>query len=306
MSQIPSPKKIEPGSQTEQPPPSAVFLLSPRDLKGFKFITISIAPPQTVSGRSPPAASMTVGKFFNPEKGAVKLSPSSILLSTYSQKEMSFKEGHPIALDLSFAISLGLLPVTLSLKTTGCGIKRSVLQDKKDGDAESSRLRKLRCFPAVAFAWDRTSSLYIYPNLSSETITVDSAPALWNSVLGSETTTVLLVIVGLAIAIVFFALMRQAETRELGVTLPSVVEAVEYNLRLPCPFIKLTAFPLMVMLLLSFLWFHSIPSVSSFLVVSLTCYAVANGFVIILISILQSILYVAAVFFNERLLNLRI
>ncbi|KAK9716519.1 hypothetical protein RND81_06G239000 [Saponaria officinalis] len=324
MSQIPSPKQIEPGSQTEQPPPSAVFLLSPRDLKGFRFITISIAPPQSVSGRPPPAASMAVGQFFNPEKGAVKLSPSSILLSTYSQKEMSFKEGHPIALYLSFAINLGLLPITLSLKTTGCGKNRSVLQDKKDGDAENSRLCKLRCFPAVAFAWDRTSGLHIYPNLNSETITVDSAPALWNSVQGSEETTVLLVadphcayktgfsvsitaaasrilllyyseIVGLAIAVVFFALMRQARAWELGMPLPSVLEAVGYNLRLPCPFIQLTAFLLMLMSLLSILWFHH----SSFLVVSLTCYAVANGFVIILILILQLILYVAAAFFKR-------
>ncbi|KAK9699896.1 hypothetical protein RND81_08G202300 [Saponaria officinalis] len=335
MSQIPSgpaPKQIEPGSQTEQPPPSAVFLLSPQDLKGFRFITISIAPRPTVSGRPPPAASMAVGQFFNLKKGAVKLSPSSILLSAYSQKEMSFKEEHPIALDLSFAISLGLLPVTLSLKTTGCGIKRSVLQDKEDGDAENSRLCKLRCFPAVAFAWDRTSGLHIYPNLNSETITVDSAPALWNSARGSEKTTVLLVadphcayktsfsvsitaaasrflllycskIVGLAVAVVFFALMRQARAWELGMPLPSVLAAFEYNLRLPFPFILLTAVPLMTMLLLSILGFHPIPSVSSFLVVSLTCYAVANGFVIILILILQSMLYVAAVthvFFKKR------
>ncbi|KAL9231516.1 hypothetical protein vseg_006738 [Gypsophila vaccaria] len=335
MTQIPSgpaPKQIEPGSQTEQPPPSAVFWLSPEHLKGFKFITISIAPRPTVSGRPPPAASMAVGQFFNLEKGAIELSPSSILLSAYSQKEMSFNEEHPIALDLSFAVSLGLLPVKLSVKTTGCGIKRSMLHDQEDADAENSRLCKLRCFPAVALAWDGTSGLHIYPNLNSETVTVDSAPALWNSARGSEKTTVLLVadphcayktsfsvsitaaasrflllycskIVGLAVAVVFFALMRQARAWELGMPLPSMLAAVEYNMRLPFPFIIMTAVPLMIMLLLSILWFHPIPSISSFLFVSLTCYAVANGFVIILILILQSMLYVAAVthvFFKKR------
>lgn len=47
------------------------------------------------------------------------------------------KEDHPLALNLSFTISLGLLPVTLSLKTAGCGIKNSELPDEA-GDAENS------------------------------------------------------------------------------------------------------------------------------------------------------------------------
>jgi len=55
-------------------------------------------------------------------------------------------------------------------------------------------LCKLRCFPAVAIAWDRTSGLHVYPNLNSETVIVDSAPALWNSAHGSEKTTVLLLV----------------------------------------------------------------------------------------------------------------
>lgn len=37
------------------------------------------------------------------------------------------KEDHPLAFNMSFSISLGLLPVTLSLKTAGCGIKNSGL-----------------------------------------------------------------------------------------------------------------------------------------------------------------------------------
>jgi hypothetical protein len=37
-------KQVEPGSQTEQPPPSSFLLLSPEQMNGFRFITISVAP----------------------------------------------------------------------------------------------------------------------------------------------------------------------------------------------------------------------------------------------------------------------
>lgn len=51
-------------------------------------------------------------------------------------QEMFFKEDHALSLNLSFSISLGLLPVTLSLKTAGCGINNS-LPDEEAGDVES-------------------------------------------------------------------------------------------------------------------------------------------------------------------------
>lgn len=35
---------MEPGSETEQAPPSAFFHLSPEDMLGFRFLTISVAP----------------------------------------------------------------------------------------------------------------------------------------------------------------------------------------------------------------------------------------------------------------------
>lgn len=38
------PPQIEPGSQTEQAPPSSVVLLSPEDMRDFRFLTISVAP----------------------------------------------------------------------------------------------------------------------------------------------------------------------------------------------------------------------------------------------------------------------
>ncbi|MQL80922.1 hypothetical protein Taro_013365 [Colocasia esculenta] len=40
----PAPRQIEPGSQTEQAPPSAVIQLSPKEMRGFRFLTISVAP----------------------------------------------------------------------------------------------------------------------------------------------------------------------------------------------------------------------------------------------------------------------
>lgn len=55
-------------------------------------------------------------------------------------------------------------------------------------------LCKLRCFPPVAIAWDNTSGLHIFPNLYTETIIVDSSPALWSSTRHSEKTTVLLLV----------------------------------------------------------------------------------------------------------------
>lgn len=52
----------------------------------------------------------------------------------------------------------------------------------------------MRCFPPVALAWDPTSGLHIFPNLFSETIVVDSSPALWSFNQGSEKTIVVLLV----------------------------------------------------------------------------------------------------------------
>ncbi|CAL5368423.1 unnamed protein product [Camellia sinensis] len=82
----PAPRQIEPGSQTEQAPPSAVFLLAPGDMHGFRFLTIAVAPSPTVLGRPPPVASMAVGQFFSPEDEELELSAQLLLLSTYSPK----------------------------------------------------------------------------------------------------------------------------------------------------------------------------------------------------------------------------
>ncbi|XP_022750511.1 uncharacterized protein LOC111299544 isoform X2 [Durio zibethinus] len=322
----PAPQQIEPGSQTEQAPPSAVLHLGPEEMHGFRFLTISVAPRPTISGRPPPATSMAVGQFFNPDEGEIEFSPVSMLLSTHSHKDIFLKEDHPLAFNLSFAISLGLLPVTFSLKTAGCGIKDSGLLDEA-GDSEKTKLCKLRCFPPVALAWDPTSGLHIFPNLYSETLVVDSSPALCTST-GTEKTIVLLLfdphcsykasiavsgttaasrflllycsqIVGFSVAVIFFALMRQAHARPI----PSILKAVESNLRIPFPFLPFAVVPILLSLFFSFLTSQSFPPFSSFTIVSIICYILANGFVILLILVSQLVFYVVAylhVFIKRR------
>lgn len=46
------------------------------------------------------------------------------------------KEDHPLALNLSFSVSLGLLPVILSLRTAGCGVKATGDQLEAEKNSE--------------------------------------------------------------------------------------------------------------------------------------------------------------------------
>ncbi|XP_022873269.1 uncharacterized protein LOC111392216 isoform X1 [Olea europaea var. sylvestris] len=328
----PAPRQVEPGSQTEQAPPSAVLWLDPKNMHGFRFLTISVAPRPTISGRPPPATSMGVGQFFDPREGEKVFSSQSLIHSMYSQKDINLKEDHPLAFNLTFSISLGLLPVLLSLRTTGCGIKTSEFPVEEQGDTETSRLCRLRCFPPLALAWDATSGLHIYPNLHSETITVDSFPALWTSTQDTERTTVLLLvdphcsyktslgvsitassgrflllyfsqISGLSVAVVFFALMRQARSWEVDLPMPSLLSAVESNLIIPAPFLFLAVMPIFFALLFSCLFSLQVPPTISFIVVSILCYVFANGAVIMIISISQFVSHIVAsahVFIKKR------
>ncbi|XP_068637444.1 GPI inositol-deacylase isoform X2 [Aristolochia californica] len=319
----PSPRQIEPGSQTEQPPPSAVLRLGPKDMKGFRFLTISVAPRPAISGRPPPAASMAVGQFFNPEEGKRDFSLWSLLSSSYVKEEFLMREDHPLALNLTFSASLGLLPVTLSLTTVGCGIKSSGLPVEQAGDMEQSSLCKLRCFPPVVLAWDSTSGLHVVPNLQSATIVVDSSPAFWGSTKDSDKTTVVLLvdphcsykttvsvsgtsaasrflllycseIIGMTIAVTFFALMRQARAWELDLPLPSMLAALESNLRMPLPFLLVAVLPLFLSLILSLLRQQPLPPFASFTIISIICFAFANGCALVLILISRLVLHIAA------------
>ncbi|KAK1629882.1 hypothetical protein QYE76_004197 [Lolium multiflorum] len=316
----PAPKQVEPGSQTEQPPPSAFLLLSPEDMSGFHFMTISVASRPMISGRPPPAASMAVGQFFNPAEGTSALSVAKIVRSSYVSEEIFLKEDHPLALTLSFSVSLGLLPVILSLGTTGCGIKN--IGDQMEAD--KNNLCKLRCFPPVALAWDSVSGLHIIPNIYSATVVVDSSPATWDSHQGAERTTVLVLadphcsykvtlraslgaatsrffllymseILGFMIAVVLFGLMRQSSAWERDCSVPSILSAIEMNLKLSTPWMFLCFTPILLFLAFLFLTTGKNPRFGTFLFVTVICYIIANGFTILLILCSKLILYVAAI-----------
>ncbi|CAL5080567.1 unnamed protein product [Urochloa decumbens] len=316
----PAPKQVEPGSQTEQPPPSAFLLLSPEELNGFSFMTISVAPRPTISGRPPPAASMAVGQFFNPEEGASAHSTARIIRSSFAPEEIFLSEDHPLALNLTFSASLGLLPVILSLKTAGCGIKNAGDQM----EAERNNLCKLRCFPPVALAWDSVSGLHIIPNIYSETIVVDSSPAFWDSPEGTDRTTVMILadphcsykvtaraslsaaasrffllysseILGFMVAIMFFGLMRQSSAWECDSSVPSILSAIESNLGLPKPFMLLCFTPTLLFLAFLFFMTQQKPPFGTFLLVTMICYIVANGFTILLILSSKLFLYSVAI-----------
>ena len=61
-------------------------------------------------------------------------------------QDIFLKEDHPLAFNLSFAISLGLFPVTFSLKTADCGIKDSGLLDEAGDTGNTSKNRNVFMF----------------------------------------------------------------------------------------------------------------------------------------------------------------
>ncbi|KAG6557641.1 hypothetical protein Mapa_000922 [Marchantia paleacea] len=326
MAQIPagpSQAQIEPGGQTEQPPPSGVLHLSALDLQGFRYLTISVAPRPTVSGRPPPAASMAVGQFYNPKDGKTVFSPWWLLSSTYKQQGLIIKENHPIVADFSMAVSLGTLPMSLEINTTSCGSTDSVLAKSKPTESELMSLCKLRCFPPVVLVWDPPSGLEVFPNLYHETISVDSSPAIWGSKYGSEKTTVLLLVdphceyrvsmkvslfaaasrfllmhslqvAAVTVAVLFFAMMRQARAWELDAPVPSVLNCVESNMMFPFPFITFALGPLAVYVMLTVFGTHVVPPLLSFVAVSSFCYIFANGAIAVLAICSMTVFYTAA------------
>ncbi|XP_078150572.1 phosphatidylinositol deacylase isoform X2 [Carex rostrata] len=314
-----APRQVEPGSQMEQAAPSSFILLKPDELSGFHYLTISVAPRPTISGRPPPAASMAVGQFFNPKEGERNFSPAMLLHSSYIPKDINLEEDHALVQKMSFSISLGLLPMSLSLQTTGCGIKGST--DKSE--EEQNKLCKSRCFPPVVLAWDSASDLRVIPNVYSETIVVDSSPALWGLAKGSEKTNVLLLadphcsyrvgvsvsisaaasrflllyssqIVGFMLSIMFFVLMQQTHAWEVDASVPSVLHSLEMNLRLKA-FLLLSCVPVILCVLYSFLVPDQLSSVTSFVSITLLCYLVANGLVILVVFVSKWIFYLLAV-----------
>lgn len=113
-------------------------------------------------------------------------------------------------------------------------------------------------------------------------------------------------IIGFSIAVILFALMRQARAWDLDLPMPSMVTAVETNLRMPLPFFLLAIVPILVSLFLSFLMSQPFPPLASFIIVSVICYLFANGSIIILVLVSQLVFYVAAIvhiFIKTRLVG---
>nr|XP_027186180.1 uncharacterized protein LOC101492958 [Cicer arietinum] len=248
----PATRQLESGSQTEQPPPSAVFWLGPENMHGFRFLTISVAPRPV--------------QYQN---------YVFVIIIYFSYKSFAHRY-------------------------------RLVFQ----GSAN---------FPSVALAWDDIAGFHIYPNLNSETIFVDSSPAQWSSPQQSEKTVVLLLvdphcsykssisisvsvaasrllllyiylmlfmqIIGLSIAVVFFALMQQAHSWDLNQRIPSMLTDVEFNLTLMSRLFPLAVVPIIIALFISFSMSQPFLQFASFTSITLICYIIANDFIAILILI---------------------
>ncbi|KAI5083289.1 hypothetical protein GOP47_0003032 [Adiantum capillus-veneris] len=319
----PAPRQIEPGGQTEQAPPSGILRLSSEELQGFRFMTVTVAPRPILSGRPPPAASMAVGQFYRPNEGRVILSPLWITSTILRHKDVQLVENHPLLFNLTLSVSTGVLPLNMEIKTASCGIRNSVFANEEPGDHEHTGLCKLRCFPPVALVWDSLTGVAVIPNFFAETIAVDSSPALWSTRRGSRESTVIILvdphcaynirmsvslpaaatrfllihglqIAGFAIAILLFTLMQQARAWELDCPVPSVLASMEYNLKVPFPFVWLSMIPLIVYTFVELVSLETTSSFASFLLVSVACYGFATGAVALLAMVTQIILYAAA------------
>lgn len=101
-------------------------------------------------------------------------------------------------------------------------------------------------------------------------------------------------IAGLSVAVVLFALMRQARAWELDNPVPSFLTCMEANFSLPLPFFTLTVGPLLVYFTMTVLGTERRPTLTSFLGVSLACYLFANGVVALIAYLSSAVLHTAA------------
>lgn len=93
----------------------------------------------------------------------------------------------------------------------------------------------------------------------------------------------------------FFGLMRQTLAWECDSSVPSILSAIESNLGLPKAFMFLCFMP--ILLFFAFLIFmkEQKPPFGTFLLVTMICYIVANGFTILLILSSKLFLYAVAI-----------
>lgn len=96
------------------------------------------------------------------------------------------------------------------------------------------------------------------------------------------------------LSIMFFVLMQQTHAWEVDASVPSVLHSLEMNLRLKA-FLLLSCVPVILCVLYSFLVPDQLSSVTSFVSITLLCYLVANGLVILVVFVSKWIFYLLAV-----------
>ncbi|XP_073222495.1 uncharacterized protein, partial [Cicer arietinum] len=310
----PATRQLESGSQTEQPPPSAVFWLGPENMHGFRFLTISVAPRPIRESQhwqtSKDPTSKSISNFVVPFQNSENSNHNNLVLAKRVPNDSVPLE--PTFYDAS-------LPITFRKWIRSYYVFVIIIYFSYKSFAHRYRLvfQGSANFPSVALAWDDIAGFHIYPNLNSETIFVDSSPAQWSSPQQSEKTVVLLLvdphcsykssisisvsvaasrlllfylmlfmqIIGLSIAVVFFALMQQAHSWDLNQRIPSMLTDVEFNLTLMSRLFPLAVVPIIIALFISFSMSQPFLQFASFTSITLICYIIANDFIAILILI---------------------
>ncbi|GLU02173.1 hypothetical protein SLE2022_194370 [Rubroshorea leprosula] len=119
----PAPRQIEPGSQTEQAPPSAVFQLHPEEMNGFRFLTISVALSASVlthAWRKELSVYKTQGNYCSQQFAPKPGSPSKENSSSYGQTQEDISHYQHGLLILHLLGALMFVPSLISwLQGTG-------------------------------------------------------------------------------------------------------------------------------------------------------------------------------------------
>ena len=102
-------------------------------------------------------------------------------------------------------------------------------------------------------------------------------------------------ILGFMVAIMFFGMMRQTSAWECDSSVPSILSAIESNLGLPKAFTFLCFMPILVFFAFLIFTTEQKPPLGTFLLVTIICYIVANGFAILLILSSKLFLYAVAI-----------
>lgn len=282
-----STQKTEKGEMRHQPGPTGILLLSPEVMKGFGFVTLSIAPlvGRSVAGGSSVAA-MAVAQFYRGSDVTIPISNMWLLSTIFKLREVKLEEGHAMLLKMDLGVNLGVIPVQLQSNATQCG---QMGDYKLDPQILTSRLStanrpfhscKIGCFPPMAILWDpHAGHEVVIPSLHSELLVTDTPPASWRKPVEWESSTshVMLLldphctyslrvavslrhaalrflithasqIIAMASAFLFYSIYHQTRAWELAQPLPSLLSSFSCTLGLPTPLILQCLVPLAIYL----------------------------------------------------------